>query len=235
MHPPFSFRMRRKENGPCTVQKQRRLERPNLHRKGASWGMRGHCDRCGATGRAFYRLRLGRWWVGVRTRIWRRGWKTEGGKGIAPAATLLPQLSLAKSLVEGPRHCESVRTPARQSVPRPLPNGRMVSAPTKSPGVHPVGAACGRPPSIAQAEKPGRGGAGAPRPTEERGKGRASPAPMEHFQGAFAGAACGRPPMSAQTEKTGHGGAGAPRPALRRNKEGAGQARPLRDSFRNYA
>ena len=195
--------------------KERRLERPNLHRKGASWGMRGRCDRCSGDLRASYRLRLTRWWVGVRTRIWRRGCKIEGGKGIAPADTLLPQLVLHGKTGGMGCHCEPVRRLAQQSVSPALP--------PQADTIRPYERIRGRarrgglwPPA---GDLPGRrngtgcGGAGAPRPTEgprtcsicpcgSRGNGPGKPGPYGMVPGNMRGADTIRPTLTAKDEGT---------------------------------
>ena len=191
MHPPFSFRSYRKENGPCTVQKKRRLERPNLHRKGASWGMRGRWGRCGGDLRASCRLRLTRRWVGVRPRIWRRGCKTEGGEGIAPAAALLPQPSLAESLVEG--EVIASQCAHRRGNPFPQPSPRADAVRTRRGGLWPPAG-----------DLPGRGSG------TEVGPGK--PGPYGRFSGNIRRAGRPRP---AAVSRPGDSTAGGQRPPLR--------------------
>ena len=57
MHPPFSFRLRRKENGPCTVQKKRRLC-PNPARWAGLDRNGGRASRCPQNLPDFCRVRL---------------------------------------------------------------------------------------------------------------------------------------------------------------------------------
>ena len=101
-----------------------------------------------------------------------RGWKTDCPYSYIAAAALLH-----RGLAGRGSHCEPVLKLARQSVLFPCPL-----------------AACGRPPPASRGE--GRGGARAPRPTEGRGTGRASPAPAGGVPKGCAGADTIRPPLA---------------------------------------
>ena len=97
--PPFSFRLRRKENGPCTVQKKRRFAARNFPARENFWPKRG--SRTNRDRHKFVRLHPGALCAGARqdvqAAIWNIGCRLVGTcwKGFINSPAAAPQVMIS--------------------------------------------------------------------------------------------------------------------------------------------
>ena len=123
LHPPFSFRLRRKENGPCTVQKKRRFAARNFPARENFWPKRG--SRTNRDRHKFVRLHPGALCAGARqdvqAAIWNIGCRLVGTcwKGFINSPAAAPQVMIS-------RWCDTILRRAQRPGP-PSANHALLS------------------------------------------------------------------------------------------------------------